>query len=162
MTQQLIHFFSGVPDWLSVVLLSALPVTELRASLPMALFVYHFSAPMAVILSVIGALIPAPIIFFILPIFMQWAQTHFLKLHTLMERFLNHLEYKHAKQYQQFGALFLFLLIVIPLPGFGVWTGSILAVIFHIDLRYSIPAFILGTFASAGIVLAISVYAGSF
>jgi uncharacterized membrane protein len=161
MRETLLNWFANVPDRLSVILLSALPITELRVSLPLALFYYDFSPWQAVILSAIGNTIPIPIIFFLIPPFLAWAESNSPTLHQFFQNYLRRLEQKYAERYHRYGAFFLFIFVAVPLPGSGVWTGSLLAVIFGMKPKYSVPAVFFGMLTSAAIVLGLSLYANS-
>lgn len=149
-------------DALTIILLSALPVTELRASLPLAILYYDLPLAQAVILTLIGNTLPLILIFLLLTPLLAWANGHSQIIHHVIENHLRKLEFKHGQKYHRWGALFLFLFVAIPLPGSGVWTGSILAVLFGMKPRLAVPAIFLGLVASAFIVLGFSVYANSF
>lgn len=152
----LLQWFAFVPDWLSVVLLSALPVTELRASLPIALFYYDLPISQAVFFSVLGNTIPLFLVFLLFSPLLSWAKRRSPILHRLIEDHVRKLEHRHAQKYQRWGAIFLLIFVAIPLPGSGVWTGSLLAVLFGMKPSLSIPAIFLGLLSSAGIVLLLS------
>ena len=162
MQETVIQWFAQIPDWLSVVLLSALPITELRASIPVALFYYNFSPTQAFIFSILGNAIPFGVIFLIFPHLLIWMQKYSPSLHHLMNKHLNRLEWRYADKYHKWGAIFLFLFVAIPIPGSGVWTGSLIAIIFGMKPKLSIPAILLGMCVSAVIVLLISLGIVSF
>lgn len=161
MKETLVQWFVNFPDWLSVILLSALPITELRVSLPLALFYYDLPVWEAALFSVIGNTLPIPIVFFLLPPMLVWAEAHSPALHRFFQNHLRRLEHTYADRYHRWGALFLFLFVAVPLPGSGVWTGSVLSIIFGMKPKFSIPAIFFGMLASAFIVLMLSLYAGS-
>ncbi len=154
--EKLLTSFSNVPDWLSVVLLSALPVTELRAALPVAILYYDFDPLQAIMYALIGNSIPVFLIFWMFPPFLRWAQEHQPRLHTIFFSHLQKLENRHANSYQRWGALFLFIFVAIPLPGSGVWTGSLLAIIFGMKPKLSLPAILLGMVVASLLVLFLS------
>lgn len=143
----------------SVIWVAALPVAELRVSLPLALFYYHLPVWQAVLFSVIGNAIPVAIMFLFFPPLFRFAETHIPWLHRLLNNHIRKLEQKYAERYQRYGAFFLFLFVAAPIPGSGVWTGSLLAIIFGMRPRYSVPAILFGMMAAALIVLLISLYA---
>lgn len=60
-----------------------------------------------------------------------------------------HSKAEQVKKYEKIG---LFLFVAIPLPGTGAWTGSLIAAVFGMRLKDSVPAIILGVF-SAGILM---------
>lgn len=156
MPQSYINFLTYIPDWLSVILLSALPVTELRASLPIAIFSYGMSYAQAIILVLIGNAIPILFVFLLLTPFLAWAKKHSSLIYHLLENHLQKLQLKHGPKYHRWGALFLFVFVAVPLPGSGVWTGSVLAVLFGMKPRLAVPAIVLGMVVSALVVLLLS------
>ena len=57
-------------------------------------------------------------------------------------------------KYEMFG---LFLLVAVPLPGTGAWTGSLVAAFFDLRLRNAVPVIFAGVVA-AGIVVFLITY----
>lgn len=140
---------------IATLILSALPVTELRASIPIAITVFHFSAFKAWVLALTGNLIPIPFLWMGMPRLLRWAERHAPRFHAFLDKKLRALEKKHMAAYQRFGSLALAILGALPLPGAGIWTGTAIAVLFDIKARYAIPAIIIGhVIASVLVVLA--------
>ena len=55
------------------------------------------------------------------------------------------------KKYELFGLL---LLVAIPLPGTGAWTGALVAALFDIRLKHAVPVIFIGVvIASAAVSL---------
>lgn len=151
-----VNFFEHVPREVVIVFLAMLPITELRASIPIGITVFHLSTMSAFGFSLIGTMIPLIFLFLFLPSFLKMLAKHFSPIHTLLERYFYQLSKKHEKKLNLYGALFLFVFVAIPHPGGGVWTASILAILFHMKRRYAIPAIICGLIVSGFIVLAIT------
>jgi uncharacterized membrane protein len=57
------------------------------------------------------------------------------------------------KKYELLG---LCILVAIPLPGTGAWTGSLVAAIFDIRLKHSFPVIALGVLIAGVIVSVVS------
>ena len=132
-------------------LISMVPVIELRGAVP-----YGYSNGLniwvAVIVSIIGNLLPVPfIIIFIRRIFALLRRIS-AKFDGLVTRLENRANNKSdiVKKYSFWG---LFLLVAIPLPGTGAWTGALVAAMLDMRLKRAMPAIILGVLA-AGIVVA--------
>ncbi|MBI2475316.1 small multi-drug export protein [Candidatus Uhrbacteria bacterium] len=142
---------------LQIILMSAFPVTELRVTLPVAILQYHFVPLYAFFLSVIGNFLPIAIVFFIFPPLLRFAEKHIPVLHRVMEAYLRSLERKYKNKYQKYGAFFLFLLVAVPFPATGAWTGSVLAVLFGIKPTASIPAITSGVIAAGLIVMILTI-----
>jgi len=129
-----------------ILLLSTLPVTELRASVPIGILVLKQAVSTTFIYSVIGNIIPiAPIYFFLEPVSRRLSGT------PLMRRFFDWIFTRAKKRsgliekYEAFG---LMLFVSIPFPGTGVWTGCLIASLLR--MRF-LPTFLA---ACGGVVIA--------
>ena len=58
---------------------------------------------------------------------------------------------------QKYSAVGLFLFGAVPLPGTGAWSGSLIAALLDIKMRYALPAIIAGVFA-AGVIMTVASY----
>ncbi len=58
---------------------------------------------------------------------------------------------------QKYSAVGLFLFVAVPLPGTGAWSGSLIAALLDIKMRYALPAVIAGVFA-AGVIMTVASY----
>ena len=63
---------------------------------------------------------------------------------------------KHEDKIAKYEALGLFILVALPLPGTGAWTGSLVAAIFDIRLRNAVPVIFAGVLTAGLIVLFIT------
>ena len=71
------------------------------------------------------------------------------------DRLATKLEAKAAKQEDKlvkYETLGLFLLVAVPLPGTGAWTGSLVAALFDLRLKTAIPTIFAGVIAAGLIV----------
>lgn len=135
---------------LSTFFISMLPVIELRGGLPYGI-AFGLDYPIALAAAVLGNLLPVPfIIVFIRRIFM-WIRKTLPKCDAIITR----LEKKaHLKGHvvQKYSAVGLCILVAIPLPGTGAWTGSLVAALLDIRLKKAVPSIVLGVFIAAGIM----------
>ena len=128
-------------------LISTLPVGELRFGLPYGIL-SGLKLPVAMLAAILGNMLPVPfIIVFIEQVFI-WLRKHFPK----MDRFISGMEKKaEAKQdlIDRYGKLGLILIVGIPLPGTGAWTGSLVAALMKIELKKAIPYIYIGIVLAA-------------
>jgi uncharacterized membrane protein len=137
-------------DILKVIGTAALPISELRGAIPIAVGVYHFTWYYAYIFSVIGNLLPVPFILLLLnKITPLLSRVGFFD--RLMQWYFKWTK-RRSKSVERFGWLGLTLFVAIPLPVTGAWTGSILAVVLGLKFKYSFSAIILGVII-AGIIV---------
>jgi uncharacterized membrane protein len=142
-----------IKEELIIMGVAAVPVLELRGSIPMGLAM-DIDWRIVYILSVIGNLIPVPfIIFFMRPIF------SFLREKTIFNKLIHYLETRTQKKTEtvmKYSAVGLFLLVFIPLPGTGAWTGSMVAAILDMRFKYAFPAIFCGVICAGIVVMLIS------
>ena len=63
---------------------------------------------------------------------------------------------RKAENVRKYRLLGLFLFVAIPLPGTGAWTGALIADLFDIRVKHSLPVIALGVLVAALIVSALS------
>ena len=138
---------SNLGNFIMTFLISMIPVIELRLGLPYGIM-SGLKLPVAALAAILGNMLPVPfIIVFIEQVFL-WLRKHLPK----MDSFITKLE-KRAETKQEtvdrYGALGLILLVAIPLPGTGAWTGSLVAALMKMKLRKAIPCIFLGVIFAA-------------
>ena len=147
----------GFSKELVVLIISTLPIFELRLALPVAINLLHLPWYHALPLAVMGNLLPVPIILLALePITRRLNKTAFFN------RFFNWL-FSHARRrgriverYEQVG---LVLLVAIPLPFTGAWTGSVVASLFGLRFKRAFVSILIGICIAGLIVTCLSLSA---
>ncbi len=136
-----------------VFLLAMTPVLELRAAVPAG--VAMGLNPYAVLAAaVLGNMVPVPfIILFIRKVF-DWMRGREGFLSRVVEK-LEAKAYKGAKLFYKYELFGLFLLVAIPLPGTGAWTGALVAALLNVRMRNAILIIFAGVFA-AGLVVSLA------
>ncbi len=152
--QTLTNAFSsiGMPNWLVVLLISMIPLLELRGSILVAGILLQMGFVQTFIPAVMGNMLPIPfILLFIRVIFGR------LKKIPKIRKFPYWCEkkaLKHSDQIRKYGYFGLYLFVAIPLPGTGAWTGSLAAALFGLDFKKSLLAVFLGV-VTAGLVMSV-------
>ena len=124
-----------------VFLISMMPLLELRGGLLLATLL-KIPMTQAIVICVIGNLIPIPFILLFIKQIFKW-----LKKTKLFRPLVEKMEKRamgksdQIKRYEFWG---LVLFVGIPLPGTGAWTGSLVASLLEVDLKKSVPAILLG------------------
>ena len=135
--------------------ISMVPVLELRGAIPIGT---ANGLPLwaAILISIVGNLVPVPfIIIFIRKIF-AWLRRKNQKLDHLVTRLEIRAE-KKSDVVQKYAFWGLFVLVAIPLPGTGAWTGALVAAMLDMRLKRAFPAIALGVIA-AGVIVAFFTY----
>ena len=153
MKEDLIQLVSNMPHELGVILLSMIPIAELRLAIPLAITQYGLPPWEAFMFSCIGNMIPVPfIVLFIRQIF-NWLKK-FSFLHNIVvkleERGTSKIE--TVEKYKFWGLCFF---VAIPLPGTGAWTGALIAGLMDMRLKKALPSIILGVLI-AGVVVTLT------
>jgi uncharacterized membrane protein len=120
-----------------IVIISAMPIVELRAGIPIGIGAFHLNPITTLLLAIIGNAIPIiPLLLFLEPFFKKVA-TFSPILERMLGFILKKTRQRHSEKIDRYGAIGLFLFVAIPAPGTGVWTGCLLAYLFNIKFRYA-------------------------
>ena len=135
--------------------ISMVPVIELLGAIPVAI-AHGMDLWPAIVVSVLGNLVPVPfIIIFIRNIF-AWLREKSEWLNKMVTKLERRAEKKSdtVRKYEFWG---LFLLVAIPLPGTGAWTGALIAAMLKMRIKRAFPSIALGVIA-AGLIVAFVTY----
>lgn len=158
MSHTIIEFFMGItmPAEMLIFAISMLPIVELRGGLIAASLL---GVPMgrAFVLCYMGNVLPVP--FILLFVKRMFA---FLRRFDTFGGFIDRLETRAIKKGDKVvrnrQLVGLFLLVAIPLPGTGAWTGSLVAALLDMDLRKALGLIMLGLAADAVIMLTLTYF----
>ena len=134
---------------------SLLPVVELRGAIPIGVGLGLHPAA-AMLISIVGNMVPVPfIILFIRRVF-EWMRGKSPKLAAVVEK-MEAKAYAKRELIRKWELFGLFVLVAVPLPGTGAWTGALVAAIFDIRLRSAIPTILAGVVVAGFIITGITV-----
>ena len=129
--------------------LAMMPVVELRAALPWAI-ARGLDPWLSYVLCVLFNMVPVPFILLFLNRILAWMEG--TKAFAGMAKWLRERAHKKSDTYYKYEMLGLFILVAIPLPGTGAWTGSLVAAVMGLKMKRAIPPIFLGV-AAAGIIM---------
>ncbi|HEX76438.1 MAG TPA: small multi-drug export protein [Dehalococcoidia bacterium] len=141
---------SGISEELIVIIISALPVVELRGALPVAINLFHIPWYWAFCLAIIGNLLPVPILL----LFFESLTKVVSKVdigNRLINWVLNRTR-RHGKLIERYERIGLILFVAIPLPVTGAWTGSIAAFLCGVKFNYAFLSILCGLIIAGAIV----------
>lgn len=153
-------FENIIIKYICTIIISMIPIIELRGAIPIAVFSFHLTYFEAFILSVIGNCIP---IFFIVkyikPLFNFFGRFKpFKKIIDYATEKANKKIAENPKlQTATFFALYLF--VAIPLPMTGAWTGSLIANFLDLPPKKSFLPLGLGVLTAGIIILTVTAVA---
>jgi uncharacterized membrane protein len=142
-------------DYLLVFFISMVPLIELRGAIPIGIGMGLETLP-TIIVSVIGNMLPVPIIYFFARKFLLWGARQ-----RFIGKICNFFVVKGERAGQKLvakagrGGLFiaLMLFVGIPLPGTGAWTGALGASFLNMGIKSTALSVSLGVII-AGIIMA--------
>jgi uncharacterized membrane protein len=138
-----------VGNLLITIVLSMLPISELRGAIPYAIL-NNINPFTAFFVAVLANILIIPFIFF----FLDNLHELFLKIRwykKLFDFYINKKVEKIKNKYETLGLLVLFFFVAIPAPGTGAYTGVLLSWFFELDRKKSFAVIALGVI-TAGII----------
>ena len=135
---------------IEVLVISAMPLSELRGGIPLALYL-GFSPLESYILGVVGNLIPVPFILLLLD------KIKNIKIKIISKTYLEITKRIEKKRdlIERYGYVGLMLFVAVPLPVTGAWTGSLLAFLLGLNKFKSFLAISVGV-SLAGIIVTLT------
>lgn len=125
------------------------PVLELRGAIPAGIAA-GLSPLTALVISVLGNMLPVPFIMLLIRRIFDWLR-HTQLLGKRIEQLERraHLKGRLVRKYRTAG---LILLVAIPLPGTGAWTGALVAALLDMRLKVAFPAILAGVIIAGALV----------
>lgn len=135
---------------LATVIVAALPVSELRGAIPLAILQFKFAWWKAFLLSFAGNMLP------IVPwlLFLNYIQEKLMRFRPADKFFtwIFNRTRRKGKIVEEYETLGLMIFVGIPLPITGAWTGAIAAFLFGMKFRHAILAISCGVLIAGVIV----------
>ena len=134
-----------------------LPISELRGAIPIAISVYNMSVLSAFFWAVLGNIIPVIFILWLLERVSNFLSHHIYFFNRFFAWLFENTRRNHLKKFERWRDLALVILVAIPLPFTGAWTGALAAFVFGIPIRRAFPLIVLGVLVAGTIVSLITV-----
>lgn len=140
-------------EYVLTFLISMVPIVELRGAIPFGVG-FGVDWRVAVVISMVGNMIPVPIIFFFARKVLEWGADK-----PVIGKFFTWCLEKGHKGGEKLKSkagkgmfLALMLFVGIPLPGTGAWTGTLAASMLDLEFKESIVAVVCGVALAAVII----------
>ena len=130
-------------------LISMVPVLELRGAIPVGV-AGGLSPLVAMCIAIVGNLVPIPFLIVFTRHVFKWLKTKG-RIGLLVDK----LEARATEKSEivlKYAWVGLCILVAIPLPGTGAWTGALVAAVLNMRLKKAMPAIVLGVFIAGFIV----------
>lgn len=158
MSDFIISLFSNVPRELATFLIAFIPVTELRASIPLAVKVYKLTPFAAWFYSVAGTYFVMILIVFLLDPVAKLLSKYIPIFEKFFTWLFEHTRKRANGKMEKYGEWAIFILAATPIPLLGGLTGALAAFVFNVSLKKSLPLLLVGTMVAGWIVLALTLY----
>lgn len=139
---------------LKTLVTAMLPILEIRGAIPVGV-ASGLDPWFAFAVGFVGNMLPIPILILLTRKVIEW-----LKKHNVLVKLTAWLENKGSKgaqKVQRYSFWGLFILVAIPLPGTGAWTGALVASLLDMRLKRALPAIAMGV-AVAGLIVLLVTY----
>ncbi|MGN1018165.1 MAG: COG2426 family protein [Oscillospiraceae bacterium] len=139
---------------LKTLVTAMLPIIEIRGAIPVGV-ASGLDPWLAFAVGFVGNMLPIPILILLTRKVIEW-----LKKHNMLVKLTAWLENKGSKgaqKVQKYSFWGLFILVAIPLPGTGAWTGALVASLLDMRLKRALPAIAMGV-AVAGLIVLLVTY----
>ena len=137
---------------------AALPLSELRGAIPLAILKYGFSPYKAFIISALGNILPVLPLLVGLEKISEYLSHKFYWFNRFFSWLFERTREKHKDHFHYWGDLALFIFVAIPLPLVGAYSGVVAAFVFGIPLKHAFWSIVLGVLAAGLIVTAITIF----
>lgn len=152
MQEIIISWFAGFPKEWATFLTAMMPVTELRASIPVAIISYGMHPFWAWFWSVTGNTVMGGLVMLFVRPVTKIVIERVDFLHKFWEKYIERIRRKNEKKFERWGALALITFVAIPLPVTGAFTGAVAASVFKIEFKRAILSLFAGC-VIAGIIV---------
>lgn len=149
----MINILNNTNNIHKIILMAMLPVIELRGAIPVGIAL-GYSHLGALLWAYLGSMIPVPFILLLFRPITGWMRS--TKIFRKLVDFVVERAIRKKKSVSRYGVLGLLFFVAIPLPGTGVWSGSFIASLLDMRMKYALPVIALGNLIAGFIVLGIS------
>nr|WP_314631196.1 small multi-drug export protein [uncultured Mogibacterium sp.] len=146
---------------LKTFVMAMVPVIELRGAIPYGAGIAGLPIWQATLIAVLGNLLPVPFLVVFTRDIFSWIRKKSDKLNNIVQMMERKADRNKdvVLRYEFWG---LMILVAIPLPGTGAWTGALVAAMMDMQLKRAFPAIALGVVAAAFIVTWVTYGASTF
>lgn len=146
---------------LKTFVMAMVPVIELRGAIPYGAGIAGLPIWQATLIAVFGNLLPVPFLVVFTRDIFSWIRKKSDKLNNIVQMMERKADRNKdvVLRYEFWG---LMILVAIPLPGTGAWTGALVAAMMDMQLKRAFPAIALGVVAAAFIVTWVTYGASTF
>jgi uncharacterized membrane protein len=147
---------AGLPAWVVVLLLTVMPVLEVRASIPVAMLFYDWHWLPTFLTAFVGSLLIIPLALGVLVVGERLAR-HVPFIARALDWVWARTRRKSQKA-ERAGHAALFSIVALPLPGAGTWTAVLTAYVLGLPWRKAAWTIVLGAVVECIMLVLIVVF----
>ena len=147
------RFGDSVSSELLVFLISMLPILELRGGM-IAARILGLPVLKAFLFCFVGNMLPVPFILLFIRRIFRWLK-RFSFVNSAIEK-VEARSVRKAAAVQKYRLWGLLLLVAIPLPGTGAWTGALVADLLDIRIKHALPVIAVGVLIAGAVMSAVT------
>lgn len=147
-------YLSAVNKDLAVFIVSMMPIVELRGAIPFGIEGLDMNWLRVFLISVAGNMLPVPFVIWIIRPLIEWLLKS--RLFSKVGEWIDERTKRKSQSVTKYKKLGLFILVAIPLPGTGAWTGAMVAGLLDMRIKDALPAIFAGVVAAGILVIGIT------
>ena len=145
-----------MPDELLTLLAAMTPLGELRLSIPLGILTLDMAWPLVLALSVAGNMLPVPFLLWALRTVGARVERMDNVLGSLLRWRTRGIEERWGDRIRRYGFPAIVVIVAIPLPLTGAWTGSLAVWALHVPAARGLLAIATGVVIAGAIVTALT------
>lgn len=138
---------------LQILFYSMLPVFEARYAIPLGILKFKMSIAETVFFASMGSIIATTLVLALLPVV---EQIKFKPFKRIVEKIFAFTRKRHSKMFETIEDIGIIAFVAIPLPGTGVYTGSLICYLLGISFKRSLILNTIGMLISVLIMVAMT------
>lgn len=139
-------------------LVAALPISELRGAIPLAILKFGFSPPKALFISFLGNILPVLPLLIGLQKFSEYLSHKFYWFNRFFSWLFERTRARHEDHFHYWGDIALFIFVAIPLPLTGAYSGVMAAFVFGMPKKHAFWSIVLGVLVAGFFVTAATIF----
>lgn len=143
-----------------IFLLGASPISEVRGAIPVGFLIFEYNIFLVYFVAILGNLIMVPFALVFLKYFSNFLMRRYYFFNRLLNYIFSRTRNHHAHKFEKWEHWALLVLVAIPLPLTGAWSGSVAAFLFGIPFKKAL-VLISGGILIAGALVAVLTLLGA-
>jgi len=136
---------------------AAIPLSELRGAIPLAILKFGFGPFKALLISFLGNILPVLPLLLVFDKVSEYLSHKFYWFNRFFSWLFERTRRNHGDHFHYWGDLALLIFVAIPLPLTGAYSGAIAAFVFGIPKKHAFLSIVLGVLIAGIIMTALTV-----